>query len=177
MVELAGGQARLSFGNCWGRPDRFGVVRPRSDRAVTSRTDARHTLVVPRLSYRRLDQVRGVRGGLVTPHPDHSPAGGSQTCIGIPIACAVGLQLCLPPGPVATRQRSVNGTTMPVTAVDKHCDLVARKNDVGSPSGAIEHLPVNTKAHSAAVELRPQHELRASVTPQLGSHPSPRRDG
>ena len=68
------------------------------------------------------------------PHPDHLPSNRAELVIRISVSLYVSLDFCWPvPLIDLVIPHAVEGTSMPVAAIDKYGNLVRPKDHIGNP--------------------------------------------
>lgn len=73
------------------------------------------------------------------PYPDHDPASGFESGIGVAITPPVGGNLVLPEGAVRTGLGGVYRTAVPEAAIDEHSDLRRPEHDIDASAPVDKH--------------------------------------
>lgn len=110
------------------------------------------------------DEVHSLRRRDVLPDPQHSPAGGPQVTVHLPIALTVALQLRLPVVLISPRSVPMKRTSMPEAAVDKHREPRSWKRDIDPhQSSGKPDCEMLTKAPASPVQRGANRDLRPGV--------------
>lgn len=110
-------------------------------------------------------------GGNVLPDAHRRPSSPPELFVCVPVPLPVPLDLLRPvPGVGSVSPIAMLRTTVPEAAVDEHCHLHSRKDDVRLPTEAGQWAPVHEVAESPSVELSAQRQLWPGVLPGQAAH-------
>ncbi len=151
------------------------LLRPRSPRAPGGTGLCSGDQVAPN---RELTSVEGLFdgasslwGGNVLPDAHRRPSSPPELLVCVPVPLHVPLDLLRPvPGVGAVSTNAMLRTTVPEAAVDEHCHLYSREDDVRLPTEARQWAPVHEVAEPPSVELSAQRQLWSGVLPGQAAH-------
>jgi hypothetical protein len=127
---------------------------------------------VERMRVGSLDPISRGSGLLMLPGSENLPTLGDESLIHRVIARDVSSELRSPVGGICPGQVAVFGAAVPKAAVDEDGKASSRKDEIrthqpaASPDGHIY-----TEAQSPSMNLRPQGQLRSTISSSVAPHP------
>jgi hypothetical protein len=117
-----------------------------------------------------LDQACCCLGIVMFPNSDDSPSSLDQRPIGFEVAPHIAVEFGGPEVGVGLGSGAVDGTAVPVAAVDKHSDLGARKEDVSGARYISNRSPINEVAEAKCMQPSAESELWRRISAAVGHH-------
>lgn len=120
----------------------------------------------PEAPHNLLDAVGRFVHRLVLPHADDRPAERGESCVRLPVALDVAIELRRPVVGVGLRRSAVDRAAVPEAAIDEDCDTGTREDDVRPGAQGAVNPEIDSEAKATPVELSTDRELwrRANAT-------------